>query len=45
MPRIQVDEVARIVLAWRKLFNFELNPELVRRHLEALRKWQSRWIP
>ncbi len=43
MPRFQVDDVARIVLAWRKLLNFELDPEQVRRHLEGLRNWQGRW--
>ncbi len=44
LPQFQVvDDVDRIVLARRKLLNFALDPEQVRRHLEELREWQSRW--
>ena len=42
LPQFQVGDVDRIVLAWGKLFNFALDPEQVRRHLEGLRNWQSK---
>ena len=40
--QFQGDDVDRIVTTWRRLFNFELDPEQVRRHLEGLRNWQSK---
>ena len=37
-------EAELIVRAWRDILGVNyLNPETVRLHLEALRKWQSRW--
>jgi len=42
LAEYEPSEVNQIVREWRKLGN-RLDPETVRLHLAALRKWQSQW--
>ena len=42
LAEYEPSEVDRIIEVWRSLEN-RLDPETVRLHLAALRKWQSRW--
>ncbi|OGP98902.1 MAG: hypothetical protein A2W10_04335 [Deltaproteobacteria bacterium RBG_16_55_12] len=37
------DEVETILAVWRDIFGMRLDRDQVVRHLEGLRRWQSRW--
>ena len=43
LAEYQLSEADRIVRVWHDTMGINLKPEMVRLHLEALRKWQSRW--
>lgn len=42
LAEYEPSEAERIVKVWRTL-GTPLNPNTVKRHLEALRRWQSQW--
>jgi len=43
LAEFEPSEADRIVRAWNDILGSQLNPERVKQHLAALRKWQSEW--
>ncbi len=43
LAEIEVDEAGEILRVWKDTFGMDLDRDRVTRHLEDLRRWQSRW--
>ena len=44
LAEFQPDEADRIVRTWHQILGIQLDKRQVASHLEALRKWQARWV-
>ncbi len=44
LAQFRPDEADRIVRTWHQILGIQLDKRQVASHLEALRKWQARWV-
>ena len=43
MASVEEAEVIRIVQSWDTIMGVKLDPNIVQKHLETLRRWEAQW--